>query len=313
MRRVRPLKVLKFGGTSVGAPERLRRVVEIVTRAAVDHRVVVIASAASGVTDRLILALERLPGDAGEVDVLIRELTARHVDLAAGVLAPATRAAYEARLDNLLIALRARLEQARDHGLTPALRDDVVAAGERLSVPLVAAAVRDAGPISFDQDAAPLVHTDATHGEAIVDLGATEQAIQHWWRSVASDTVPVVTGFIGSTPEGATTTLGRGGSDYSAALFAASLRADAFERWTDVDGLYTDDPRRNEQAQRLAFVILEEAVHWNHAGRLGMHRKALDPLVAAGIPAYVRSTALPDEPGTVILPAGHHLARIAAG
>jgi aspartate kinase len=112
----------------------------------------------------------------------------------------------------------------------------------------------------------------------------------------------VVTGFIGSTADGRTTTLGRGGSDYSAALLAHSLAAEVMERWTDVDGIYTADPRADRSAQRLACIVLEEARAWNQAGRLGMHRKALDPLVTAGIPVRVRSTAAPEKSGTWIVP-----------
>ena len=212
---------------------------------------------------------------------------------------------YEAALGDGLAALERRLDEARADGLTPALRDEVLAAGERLSVPLVAGLLDEEGLTSEPTDAAALVQTDGAHGSALVDLEATYSRIQAWHTRLPEAVVPVVTGFIGSTQAGATTTLGRGGSDYSAALFAAALGADALERWTDVDGLYTDDPRRNAAAERLEQIVLEEAWAWNHAGRLGMHRKALDPLVAAGIPVYVRSTASPDASGTAILPAGY--------
>lgn len=307
-----PVKVLKFGGTSVGAVARLRRVVDIVRDAAGAHRVVVVASAASGVTDRLLAGLDRLAGDPAEAGTLLEDLRTRQLALADGLLGPVERRDYARRVEEQLAALAVLLEAC---AAAPAarLRDAVVAAGERLSVPLVAAALREAGLAAFPQDAAALIRTDDGFGSAEVDLDATAAQVRQWWGRTSADAVPVVTGFIGATADGETTTLGRSGSDYSAALLAASLGAVAFERWTDVDGLYTDDPRHNAQATRLAYIVLEEAVSWNHAGRLGMHRKALDPLVAAGIPVYVRSTAAPQAPGTVILPAGHRLAEAAVG
>ena len=201
--------------------------------------------------------------------------------------------------------MRESLTRALVHGRTSGLRDEVLAAGERLAVPLVAGLLRTSGLAATSVDAASLVRTDARHGAAAVDLQTTYRQIQAWHGRLPDPMIPVVTGFLGATERGATTTLGRGGSDYSAALFAAALFAAALERWTDVDGLYTADPRQHADAERLDEIVLEEAWAWNHAGRLGMHRKALDPLVAAGIPVYVRSTSSPDAPGTAILPAGY--------
>ena len=112
----------------------------------------------------------------------------------------------------------------------------------------------------------------------------------------------MVTGFIGSAPDGRTTTLGRGGSDYSASILAAGLKAHKLERWTDVDGVYTSDPRLDPTARRLDCIVMEDALSWNKAGKMGLHRKALDPLIEARIPLFVRSTDEPDNPGTEVHP-----------
>jgi aspartate kinase len=183
------------------------------------------------------------------------------------------------------------------------VRDEVLATGERLSVALLALLLRDLGLDAASYDAAALIRTDGTHGAGRVDHDVTRQQVRSWYAALPAGRVPVVTGFIGATADGATTTLGRGGSDYSAALLASAHGASVLERWTDEDGIYTDDPRTHRDAKRLASIVLSEAQAWNHAGRLGMHRQALDPLVAAAIPVHVRSTAAPDLPGTRILPA----------
>ena len=300
----KPLKVLKFGGTSVGLAGSLQRAQEIIVQARSSHRVVVIASAASGVTDELVAAGAALEAGTFQTVPFLEALRVRHQELAAAVLSTASQAVYAVALREGLRALQDVFDQVHRRGLQPALRDAVLAAGERLSVPLVAVLLRDAGLEAVPVDAAPLIRTDDTHGEAVVESEQTHRLIRSWYQELPEDTVAVVTGFLGSTAGGATTTLGRGGSDYSAALFASALQADVLERWTDVDGIYTEDPRRNRYAKRLACIVLEEAWAWNHAGRLGMHRKALDPLVAAGIPVHVRSTAEPDKHGTLILPAG---------
>lgn len=295
------LKVLKFGGTSVGAPERLRRVAEIVADAARDHAVVVVASAASGVTDRLVAGWEAAGNGALDPSDVVGAVEERYRALAAEALPADRAAAYAAVLEGGLDRLGALLERiAADPA--PPHRDALLAFGEALSVPLVAGVLAEAGLDAAPHDATALVRTDAAHGEANVDLRATFRLVRAWHAALPGGSLPVVAGFIGSTGAGATTTLGRGGSDYTAALFASALRASVLERWTDVDGVYTDDPRKNPEARRLASIVLEEAWAWNQAGKLGMHRKALDPLVATGTPVHVRCTATPDLPGTLILP-----------
>jgi len=215
-------------------------------------------------------------------------------------------------MDVLLEELDDLLHDAEGAPATPRLRDAVLAFGERLSMPLVQLGLEAAGVPSVCADASRLVRTDDRHGAARVVRSATNRRVRDWYAGLVPGTVPVVTGFLGATSAGAVTTLGRGGSDYTAALLAAALRAFVFERWTDVDGIYTDDPRIHPDAKRLHTLALDEAWVWNRAGRIGMHRRALDPLVDAGIRIHVRSTGAPDHPGTVILPRTP-LARAAAG
>ncbi|SHK96652.1 aspartate kinase [Rhodothermus profundi] len=298
------MKVLKFGGTSVGSAALIARVADLITRATATHQIVVVVSAAAGVTNELVNAWDALQQGALDVPALLARMRQRHRTLA-HVLGhhAALRRGYLATLEETLSQLARVLRMAQSQNAKPAWRDEVLATGERLMAPLLAATLKARGVAAFAQDATTLICTDARHGEANVNLEATRERVQQWFARLGKQTVPVVTGFIGATPEGQTTTLGRGGSDYSAALLAAMLGAEVLERWTDVDGLYTADPRKNPEARRYQTLVLEEAWAWNHAGKLGMHRKALDPLVAAGIPVHVRSTLAPEQPGTWLLPA----------
>jgi aspartate kinase len=294
----RGLKVLKFGGTSVGSSGALRRVVEIVRSTVPTHRVVLVVSAASGVTDLLEAYLRGVYSGKQ----LIERLWVRQHILATGVLRASGVALYERTLRDQLANL-ARHIYSSEHTSFGAGDDEIRAVGERLQAPLVALLLQEAGLCAVSQDAASLIRTDDTFGAALVDVEGTMHQVRDWRSWLPTATIPVVTGFIGATADGVTTTIGRGGSDYTAALLAAALQATVLERWTDVNGLYTHDPKTSEEAIRLPCIALEEAWQWNRAGRLGMHKKMLDPLVRAGVPVHIRYTAEPAAQGTWLLPA----------
>jgi aspartate kinase len=302
----RPSVVFKFGGTSVGAVDRFRRVVDLISSAAETGRVVAVVSALGHVTRRLSRGLEAFATDPSKrpavVQDLVDDLRARHRDQAEAVLRPERAAAYREWLNERLRHLRACFARVEREGATPALRDAVLATGEQLAVPMVTLALRDAGLESPHCDATALMVTDATHGEATVDLDATRERVRAWYAGLHPPAVPVVAGFIGATAGGTTTTLGFEGSDYSAALFARILEARCLTRYTDVDGLYTEDPEANADAERLDRLSMDEAYAMTETGRLGMHPKTLRPLVDADIPMQVRSILEPGGTGTQIVP-----------
>ncbi len=302
----RPIRVLKFGGTSVGDAIGLRHVTGIVAEAAKTCRPVIVTSAAAGVTDDLVRAADEAVSDPSAADTWARRIGRRYLQLAHAALDDeALRTPYGAALHAHLTDLHRAL-RAVDTSGTSAARDAVLATGERLMVPLLAAVLTQAGCAAHAVDATRLIRTNAIPGGAAVDLDATGQQIRQWQARRPADRVPVVTGFIGATGDGVTTTLGRGGSDYSAALLARGLGAERLERWTDVDGLYTRDPNRHDDARRLDRVEFEQALAWTHDGRLGLHPNALDPLADTGIPMHVRCTRVPEAPGSQILPAVRH-------
>ncbi|NBB85110.1 MAG: aspartate kinase [Bacteroidetes bacterium] len=297
------MKVLKFGGTSVGSAEGLRSLITIVEDGRQHHRLVLVVSALSGVTDTLAGWLSDAP-ETVDPDAALRYLYTRHHVLAGGILRRPALQRYEAQLREMLAQYAPILMQLSAGPPAADLRDTVLAMGERLSAPLVAAALRDAGVPSVAQDAGALVRTDSAFGHAVVDRRVTRQQVAGWRAQLRGDAVPVVTGFIGADTEGRTTTLGRGGSDYSAALLARALDAHLLERWTDVRGLYTADPAQNATAEPIHQLDLSDAQALARAGQLGMHPRSFDPLVAGNIPLHVRCTRAPAETGTLVVPVG---------
>ena len=302
-----PLVVLKFGGSSVGTPERFRTLVDVVERVAAEARVVVVVSALSNVTRQLDRAADAtsmiLDDRAGRIDDAVQALRTRHQEHAAAVL-DGSRHGFEALLEGHMDKLHRTLSEAGPEGVSAAERDRILATGEQLAVPLTMLALQEVGVTTAWLDALRVVVTDDTFGKANVLHDATHERVQERFDEIGPDAVTVAAGFIGTTRDGHTTTLGFEGSDYSAALFAQMLGAQCLTRFTDVDGLYSDDPSTNADAERLESLSMDAAVAMTEAGRLGMHPKTLRPLAEAGIPMQVRSIVTPNAPGTHILPDG---------
>ncbi|PQJ35279.1 aspartate kinase [Salinibacter sp. 10B] len=304
--RARPVRVLKFGGTSVGAADGLRNVCRIIRDAVGTCHPVVVVSAASGVTDDLVRAADETRGDRATAEAWVRHVGRRYRTLAKEVVGDGPACSqYEPVLQAELSELRRALQGGAGTDASAA-RDAVMATGERLMAPLLAALLAADGCPARPVDATALIRTDDAHGDATVQWEPTRQQTRAWfreWTEATEIVVPVVTGFIGATAEGTTTTIGRGGSDLSAATLARALEAERLERWTNVDGLYTRDPATHDDARRLHQLDFEQARTWTKAGRLGMHPCTLDPLAAADIPVHVRCTHRPDAEGTRIVPA----------
>ncbi|MDT0633182.1 aspartate kinase [Rubrivirga litoralis] len=307
----RPVHVDKFGGTSVATPERVRRVVEIVAggvgegpRGEGAGRRVVVTSAFGGVTDRLLDAVEAAVGRTGAHREILAALRARHADALAALAPESERDALGRALDTLFVELGELL-----YGMyllrecTPRFRDAIVSAGERAAVPLVAAAFRAAGHAAVALDATAFVRTDDAFGEAAPDLPETRRLARAALAAVPADAVAVVTGFVGSTADGVTTTLGRSGSDYTATLLAGALDAAACVIWTDVDGVLSADPRVVPEAFPLEHLSYAEAAELAHFGAKVLHPRTMRPLVRAGIPLQIKNTLRPEAPGTRVGPA----------
>lgn len=303
-----PITVFKFGGTSVGSPERFRSVIEIAAQTADEGRLVVIVSALSNVTRQLSAGLEAFTTQDRDRDAVLRELVAtmrtRHLGQAETVLSDHRADAYADLVHQRLQHLQGVFADVERQGFSPAARDAILATGEQLSVPMVTLALRDAGLAAPHCDVTALMVTDDTFGEANVLHDETTRRLRRWYAELRPTAVPVIAGFIGATEGGRTTTLGFEGSDYSASLTARILGAQCLTRYTDVDGLYTADPKTDPSAERLDEISMEKAFALTESGRLGMHPKTLRPLADAAIPMQIRSIDEPDAPGTRITPDG---------
>jgi aspartate kinase len=304
----KPLQVMKFGGTSVGDAACIEQVVEIIRTASQDSDVVVVVSAMGGVTNKLVAAASQAEaGNYAPVAAILGELRERH-DTAARALiqSDAERIRVGREMESLFQAGE-RLCQGTIllRELTPRTRDSISSLGERLSVLLVAAALAERGVASAPIEATELVVTDACHGGADPCMDPTRERCQARLRPLLQQgIVPVVTGFIGATADGILTTLGRGGSDYSATILGAVLEADEVIIWTDVEGLQTADPRLVPEARTIPHISYREAAELAYFGAKVLHPKTLRAVMQSGIPLWIRNTFAPERMGTKITPEG---------
>jgi bifunctional aspartokinase / homoserine dehydrogenase 1 len=299
-----PLCVMKFGGSSVGGAARIEGVARIIQHATRKSHVAVVVSAMSGVTNQLIdAAAESEKGNSGRVASIFQELRSRHEEAANRLIATrATRCLFARQLSALFRegeSLCRKTIVARK--LTPQMRDAIASLGERLAAPLVAATLAEHGVASEAIAATELIVTDANYGCAEPSMDATRQRCHSRITPLLHQgIVPVVTGFIGATPEGVLTTLGRGGSDYSATILAAALDARDVIIWTDVRGVLTADPRLVPEACTIAEISYREAADLAQFGAKVLHPKTLRPVMQSEIPVWIRSSFAPAQSGTKI-------------
>ena len=298
--RRRPV-VMKFGGTSVGDAGAVRRLQAIVEREQRPRLVVV--SALSGVTDQLFdLAAAAGRGEGEGLTPLVDALRVRHRELASEVVSPARQTELLPEIESTIDELASLVHAVSVlHELSPRSADAVAAFGEVLSSRLVAAALEWAGVTAAWVNAARVLVTDDTHGRAQPQMAATTARLRDAVLPIlATDGVAVIGGYIGATPDGVTTTLGRGGSDYSAAVFGAALDADEIQIWTDVDGMLTADPRIVDGARLVPALSFAEASELAYFGAKVLHPETIQPAVGRDIPVRIVNAHRPDGAGTTI-------------
>jgi bifunctional aspartokinase / homoserine dehydrogenase 1 len=305
------LQVMKFGGTSVGDATCIRRSAEIVANASREHSVAVVVSAMSGVTNRLIDAAHQAKrGDRDAGKRLAEALHRQHFEaLAMLVSHEKSRIQVQHRIEEIL-GEGSRLYEgtALLRELTPRALDSISSLGERLCAPVVSAALCDLGVASSAVEATELIVTDSFHGGAEPQADATRQRSHARIGPILSaGQVPVVTGFIGATADGVLTTLGRGGSDYSATILGAALDAEEIIIWTDVEGVLTADPRLVSEARTIPEISYREAAELAYFGAKVLHPKTLRPVLPAGIPVWIRNSFAPEKLGTKITQHGRSI------
>ena len=301
----KPLIVMKFGGTSVGSAERMRCVGEIVGQHAQHAEVVVVVSAMGGVTDMLIrAATEASKGDREHWKGVRQELARRHREVADQLLTASEQATVLPRLAEQLTNLEnlcSGFSLVRE--VTPRAMDTLSSLGEVMSATLMAAILRSSGVAAEAVDATELIVTDNNFGNASPFLEETNAKTRQRLAAIRRHgAIPVVTGFRGGTRDGVCTTLGRGGSDYSATIVGAALDADEVWIWTDVDGVMTADPRLVPAARIIPEISYREAIELSFFGAKVLHPKTIQPVMKKKIPVWIKNSFNPSCPGTKIVP-----------
>ncbi|HCP47390.1 MAG TPA: hypothetical protein DIU15_15215, partial [Deltaproteobacteria bacterium] len=300
------LEVHKFGGTSLGQSDRIQGAASLVGIAAEEAQVVVVASAMGGVTDTLVQAAQlAVDGSRDKARSTIDELLQKHLSCLDRLGQPPQGSESDKpkeRLEGLASELHQLLSAVVLLGeLTARTRDRILACGEKMCVPLLAQAIRQTGRESVALNADTFLETDENFGEAApLQVVADRTIVATLKPYIDQGQVPVVTGFCGVAPDGATTTLGRGGSDYTATLIAAALEVDEVTIWTDVDGVFSADPKVVSDARVLGQLNYREAAELSYYGAKVLHQRTMIPVARAGIPVRTRNSFEPKREGTLV-------------
>ena len=302
----RLLRVIKFGGTSVADATAILQAAQIAKQISHECRLVVVVSAMRGVTDKLVEAAKlSAAAKSGLVQEIFSNLKERHYDAISSLLSSAVdRDHTQEKLTQVLNEGIRRCNQVHEKGeLAPEDLDFISGLGECLTAPLFAAALTELGICSEAIAATELIVTDRNFGGAEPNMRLTRKRCRARLANLLNrHVVPVITGFIGATPEGLPTTLGRNGSDFSATIVAAAVDANEVIIWTDVNGVMTADPRVVPTARTIAELSYREGSELARLGAKVLHYKTLSVLESAGTPVWVRSTFAPEMHGTKITP-----------
>ncbi len=293
------MKVLKFGGVSVKNAENILKSIQIVRKSLEETQVLVVVSAFKGITNKLVEAANQAKAGNTVYAEIIKEITTTHNNTIDILLQGERKEKNKLYVENLMQNLSNLL-----HGISlikelSARSLDIISSyGERLSAHIIADAMCEQGISASYLDARTVIKTDKTFGAAKVNFEKTDANIRTYYKNASSTLV--ATGFIASTDDDETITLGRGGSDYSAAIFAHALDAEIIEIWTDVDGMMTADPRKVKKAFPITHVSYAEAMELSHFGAKVLEPRTVIPAMAKGIPLIIKNAFKTDAPGTYI-------------
>lgn len=294
------MRVLKFGGTSVGTVESITEVAEIIQKKfSKSAGIAVVFSAMSGVTNKLLDAGRIAASGSSDYLEIVRNLEDRHFEVIKSLVPVKSQSSILAKIKGELNDLEDFLKGITYiRELSPRTSDFLVSFGERLSTSMIAFLLKEKGLNTEYVDARKMIRTNGTFGFAEVDFALTNQNIIE--RLADPSVIYCITGFIGSDENGSTTTLGRGGSDYTASVIGAALNAEVIEIWTDVNGMMTADPRKVKNAFSIAEISYSEAMELSHFGAKVIYPPSLIPAFQRDIPIRVLNTFESGHPGTVI-------------
>lgn len=297
------IKVMKFGGTSVGNHFAMEQVFRIVQKNASGNKLIVVLSACSGVTDSLLKIAEKcLSTDSSETEKLIENLEANHLHLVVELFKNGEKTANCIRTVNFIFeSLKKLVEGVRILGeLTPKVTAEILSYGEILSSTIFYQFLINQGLLCFLLDAREVIFTDGVHLNAKPDLKKIAFNSTKLANYLKNYNIIITQGFIGSWAK-ETTTLGRGGSDLSAALFGYCIGADEVQIWTDVDGVLTADPKIVDNPKTLSKMVFEEVVELSFYGAKVLHPETIKPAISKNIPVRVLNTFNPEGEGTLII------------
>ena len=293
------MKILKFGGSSIATPERLSAVMNLIATAERESQIAVVVSAFGGITDQLIRMIEK----AGDGDESYYEefgtFVDRHEEMIQALTSDEKQHTLRQSIDNYTARLSEILRGVfLVRHVAPKTYNQILSYGERLSARIITASLLESGVAAEFIDARHYVRTDNDYSNGIVNFEITTANIREYFASHSK--TQIITGFIASNEAGETTTLGRSGSDYTAAIFGAALGASEIEIWTDVDGILTANPREVKEAHSIPVMTYEDAMEMSHFGAKVIFPPTIQPAMQAGIPIRIKNTFNPDFPGTLI-------------
>jgi len=294
------MKVLKFGGTSVANAQNIKLVLDIVIKKAEQDKIIVVVSAFTKITDLLVLASQKAASNDEIFKEIVAEIEKKHLDAIKELIPVNEQSSALSHIKRIINHLETLLDGCFLLGeLSPRTSDTILSFGELLSSYIIAEAFKQKHKNCNYKDSRELIKTNNNFGKAAVNFEITNQLIADYFASIDSQIV-VMPGFIASTQDEIGTTLGRGGSDYSAAIIAAALDATELEIWTDVNGMYTANPKIVKQAQPIATISYQEAMELSHFGAKVLYPPTIQPVLRKNIPIWIKNTFEPDAVGTYI-------------
>jgi aspartokinase/homoserine dehydrogenase 1 len=296
------MQVLKFGGSSVGTTDAISKVIAIVKARVQTKPIIVVVSAMSGVTDQLILLGQTAAQGNEAYQTMVQSLAQKHEDAVLALLPTTQQASALSMVKALIQEIESHCATIFNDGVfSLRMQDCLMSYGEILSSKIIAAAFETEGVDQVWLDSRVMIKTNNAYSNALVDKILTNQTIQQFFASTSNQHALYISpGFIASNAEGHTTTLGRGGSDYTGAIYAAAINASVLEIWTDVSGIMTADPRIVNNAKEIPRISYQEAMELSHFGAKIIYPPTIQPVMQAHIPLWIKNTFEPGHPGTLI-------------
>ena len=294
------MKVLKFGGTSVGSPENIQKIIHILSSNNAEELQLVIVSAFSGVTNLLVDAARYASENNDRYISLLEDIKLIHLNIISKLINAEKQKEVTGFLDENLEELQHILKSISHlKELSPKSEATILSFGERLSSNILTTIIKQAGQDVLLKDSRELITTNSNYTNAAVDFNKTNEQVREFFGDITSK-IAILPGFIASASNGDTTVLGRGGSDFTAAIYAAALDAPVLEIWTDVSGMFTANPKLVSQALPIRKISYEEAMELSHFGAKVIYPPTIYPVLKKGIPIFIKNTLHPDEYGTLI-------------